>query len=249
MRRVLLSVAFALVAAALACDKRSLPPTAPGAPGGPDAPSRSLVRVEVSGPFSVDLGGTAQFVATARYSDGSSRDVSSEAAWRTQQSLVLTISETGLATGRSAGETTVSAGFQGRGSTTGQVVVTSPGTYRLLGSVRDSGLPVSGAEVAVSAGPAEGLTATTVNGTYRLYGVHGDAEVRVRRPGYESRRSGWSLLTTRLSTSTLTSRALATESTVRGRCQSSRPTPAGPRCPTRRCDGSTGPCSPRMGRG
>ena len=189
MRLIAASATALLVVAA--CEK---PPTAPrpvtdqGAPGqGGTSVPVSLIRLELAGPNLVPLGGTAQFTATAFYSDGSSRDVSAEASWNASPS-VLSISTTGLASGLKPGEGAVSFQFGGRSAVKGEVMVLRPGTYRLTGSVLDAGLPVAGAEVAVSFGPAEGLSATTVLGHYRLYGVFGDAEIRVRRQGYEEQK-------------------------------------------------------------
>jgi hypothetical protein len=147
----------------------------------------ALVRLELAGPASVPPGETAQFTATAFYSDGSSRDVSAEAAW-ISNGTVLSFSTTGLATGHKPGETTISVRFGGRDVVRPGVMVLRPGTYRLTGSVRDAGLAVSGAEVAVSAGPAEGLATFATAGYYNLYGVFADAEIRVRRSGYEEQK-------------------------------------------------------------
>jgi len=64
-------------------------------------------------------------------------------------------------------------------------MVLPQGTYRLKGSVVNEGRAVPDAEVAVVAGPAAGLATTTTGvGGYRLYGVSGDTEIRVRKPGY-----------------------------------------------------------------
>ena len=62
------------------------------------------------------------------------------------------------------------------------------GTYRLSGIVMDDGAGVSDAEVSVLSGAGAGLTARTVDGVYKLYGVAGDSEIRVRKEGYQSAR-------------------------------------------------------------
>ena len=182
------AAALGLAAILAACDK---PPTRPSpgptAPGpGPTAPAPlSLTRLELDGPASVPPGETAQYTATAFYSDGSSRNVSDEAAW--QAGLPLSISTTGLASGHNPGENYVLVMFSGQ-SATKKVMVIKPGTYRLSGAVRDAGLLVHGAEVAVSTGPAEGLSTIATAGFYHLYGVFGEAEIRVRRPGYQEQK-------------------------------------------------------------
>jgi hypothetical protein len=189
------ATALGFAAVLAACDK---PPTAPGpsptpgpgptAPGppGPDAPP-SLTRLELDGPASVPPGETAQYTATAFYSDGSSRNVSGEAFWMTGSRSVLSISTTGLASGHVPGESQVTLKFA-LFTATKWVFVLRPGTYQLTGIVKDGGLPVSGAEVAVSAGSAEGLSTTSRFWGYKLFGVSGDTEIRVRRPGYQEQK-------------------------------------------------------------
>ena len=185
------ATALLVVAVAAACDKS---PTAPQAPP-PPPPGQGVANVPPSlsylvlaGPGEVPVGGTAQFTVMAFYTDGSSRDVSSEAVWRATNATVLSISATGLASGHAPGESDVVAVFGIRGTSKSMVIVTRPGTYRLTGIVKDGGFPVSGAEVAVSAGPAEGLSTTSFFWGYKLFGVSGDTEIRVRRPGYQERK-------------------------------------------------------------
>ena len=185
------AAALGLAAILVACDKAPTSPRPPdtggsNVPPGAGGSNARAIRVLLAGPATLAPGETGQFTATATYADGSSRDVSAEVAWGTENATVLSMTTTGLATGRNPGETNVQAGFNNGGNTSHRfVMVITPGTYRLSGIVRDAGLPASGVEVAVSEGPAEGLSTTTVNGSYRLYGVFGDTEIRVRRPGYE----------------------------------------------------------------
>lgn len=100
---------------------------------------------------------------------------------------VLSISTTGLASGHVIGESQITLKFA-LFTATKWVFVLRPGTYRLTGIVKDGGLPVSGAEVAVSAGSAEGLSTTSFFWGYKLFGVSGDTEIRVRRPGYQEHK-------------------------------------------------------------
>lgn len=58
--------------------------------------------------WSMILGGTQQFTATGRFSDGTSRDLTSAVVWRSSGAAV-TVSATGLATAVSAGVVTLSA--------------------------------------------------------------------------------------------------------------------------------------------
>lgn len=58
--------------------------------------------------WSMILGGTQQFTATGRFSDGTSRDLTSAVVWRSSGAAVM-VSATGLATAVSAGVVTLSA--------------------------------------------------------------------------------------------------------------------------------------------
>jgi hypothetical protein len=177
----------AFVFALAACDDGPTRPSPPVAPpgSGPNAPVTT--RLEIVGPDTVPPGESAQFSAIAHQSDGSRRDVTNEALWRTSDVSVLTISPTGLATGRERGGTYINASAGGRNSSK-EVIVVPAGTFRLSGIVRDTGAQVNGARVEVTAGTGRGLTATTFGGTYYLWGVAGDVEVRVTRDGFQEQR-------------------------------------------------------------
>ena len=180
-------VAVILAGILVACDKPPDSPAAPQTPNVPTPPSGNtvtLVRLEIAGPASIEPGGTGQFTATAHYSDGSTADKTSEASWRTSDDSVLAISSGGTAVARARGESSITASFNGRSSTKPEVLVLPAGTYRLRGAVRDAGLPVDGARVTVTENPAEGLTATSRNGEYRLYGIAGVADIYVTADGY-----------------------------------------------------------------
>jgi uncharacterized protein YjdB len=64
---------------------------------------------------SVPVGAAQQYVATATYSDGSSRDVTTASAWASAQPTIATVNaSTGLAVGVAAGAATISASFNGK---------------------------------------------------------------------------------------------------------------------------------------
>jgi hypothetical protein len=126
-------------------------------------------------------GGIAQFTLIARYSNGVDRDVTNGAAWRSSNESVLSISPDGRATGIMVGEVSLAAAFESGTAVRNEVLVLPSGTFKLAGRVRDSIFPVPGADVS-SAGAAN---TTAADGSYRLYGVAGDIEVRVRKEGYE----------------------------------------------------------------
>lgn len=169
-----------------ACDDR---PTAPSPQPSPPTAGVTIVDLTISGPNTIAPGETTQFTATARYSDGSSRNVTSEAAWRTGNESVLIVSATGAATARGRGESSIQASFNQRVAVISEVIVVPAGTYRLTGRLTESGSTVTpvNARVDVTAGIGQGLS-TTAYGGFRLYGVAGDIEIRVTADGYYEER-------------------------------------------------------------
>jgi hypothetical protein len=181
----------ALVAALLAACNKS--PTSPSttlpSDSGPSA-GPTPTRIDIVVPQSLPPGESAQLTATAFFSDGSDRNVTNEAAWRSGDTSVLSISNTGLATAHRTGDIFVRAAFNGKESGQREVLVLPAGTYKVGGYVKDGEVPVPGARVEVTAGPATGLFAVTDSslpsgGTYSLLGVSGDTEFRVTKDGYQ----------------------------------------------------------------
>ena len=180
-RNWLLLVGLAMTAAG--CDEV---PTAPSPMAGQSSQSRTMARLDLSGAASIAPGQTVQYVARALYSDGLWEDVTSRVTWVSSDPSVLTISPGGAAAAGDRGEAVVSASLEGQTATKSPVFVVPLGTYRLSGLVMDDGTGVSDAEVTVLSGAGAGLTTRTVAGAYRLYGVAGDTEIRVRKDGYQS---------------------------------------------------------------
>jgi len=72
----------------------------------------------------IGVGGTRQFVATAVYADGSTRDVTAGSAWASATPASATINAgTGLASAVSVGTSVISAGFGGKTANTTLTVV------------------------------------------------------------------------------------------------------------------------------
>ena len=183
-------VALGMAALLVACDKSPTAPIINTPPNNqPPAPGPvTLLRIDITGPASVPPNDTAQFTSRAFYSDGSQRDVTTEASWRAGQTSILTIAANGVATGQAVGETWISASFGGRGATRTDIIVVPTGTYRVMGNVTDAGVMVPDADIRVMSGPSQGLSTKTLFGSYRLYGVTGDSEIRVTKAGYEETR-------------------------------------------------------------
>lgn len=179
----LITVAGSVLALSWACG--STTPTTPTAPTSPASPVNGL---RISGPASVAPGATAQLSVIATYMDGSTADVTAAAAhWNSSNTQVLSISASGVATGIKGGEIRVQAAFANRWSAFLTIRVLPDGTYRLAGTLTESGLPIGDVTVAVTAGQGTGLSTTSDSGGgYQLYGVAGTVEVQVSKAGYAS---------------------------------------------------------------
>ena len=99
---------LSLALAAAACTQRD-------SAGNPIKP----VIVTGSVPVSLNIAGTSvsnitlQLTATASFSNGTSRVVTTEAAWRTSNGAVASVSATGLVTAVGNGQAEISATFEG----------------------------------------------------------------------------------------------------------------------------------------
>jgi len=109
-----------------------------------------------------------------------------QATWQSQNTSVLSIDDSGLATGNRPGESVITVRVASISSAT-EVVVVPPNTYRLAIIVREGGSTSLGVRVDVIQGAAAGLSSIEpVNGRYALYGVSGDMVIRVSGPGYRA---------------------------------------------------------------
>jgi hypothetical protein len=174
---ITLSTAIPLALFVAACDKDP--------PGGPSPRPTGVIRLELTGPASLPPGGEEQFRATAYLSDGSQRDVTTEAAWTSANSSIVSVSASGRATARERGETDIRVAFS-QVISTNRVMVLPPGTFKLSGRVldADSGLGVTDARVEVTGGSAAGLSTLSQDGHYALYGVSGQTPIRGTKVGY-----------------------------------------------------------------
>jgi hypothetical protein len=179
-KRSLVTVVFAC--AGLGCsDPVSVVPTSPSLP--------AVTVFEITGPASIAPGQSVQLTVVGRTADGVRKALgpNETLAWFTSNPSVLDVTSTGLATATEVkGEARITARISGgtRGASR-EFVVVPEGTYRVVGTVRDSQWPTQvlpGARVEVAPGP---LAATTnADGHYRLYGVPANAAIVVTRPGY-----------------------------------------------------------------
>ena len=182
------ALAFFAVTALLAfgsCSDSSPAPT-PIQIANPGPATPAIVNLEMDAPETVAPGATAQLTVRALKSDGSSESLTSGVVWTSNRSNVLQVDAQGVVTGRSVGETAVTARYSGRSASRGILVVPT-GTYRLSGQVTEEGVPITSASVTVIAGTGEGLSTVTDNaGSYRLYGVAGSIKLHIKKAGYQN---------------------------------------------------------------
>ena len=82
------------------------------------------------------------------------------------------------------GDGRVNANMTGR-SASFPVIVVTPGTFKLSGTIRDASGTVENVVVEVTSGTGTGLTTkSTFNGRYALFGVNGVVGLRASAPGY-----------------------------------------------------------------
>lgn len=176
---------IALIAGGLtACDKSPTAASPPLPPPLPPAAAPALQSIQIQGPTTVAPGARAQFTVTGQISDGTTVDLTSVSTWRSSDSAVLSIADNGEAAGGKAGEVVLAAEKDAKRASL-QVLVLAPGTFRVTGAVTDSGIPIAGATVDLLDGSRAAMTTQTdAQGIYRLYGVAGPVELRVRAPGY-----------------------------------------------------------------
>jgi uncharacterized protein YjdB len=85
-------------------------------------PQTQLTAIDVSSPnATLAIGATQQLIATGRFSDGSTQDVTAGAGWSSQNPNVATVSGGGLVTAKSAGTSVITAAL---GSVIGSMTLT-----------------------------------------------------------------------------------------------------------------------------
>jgi Big-like domain-containing protein len=175
-----------LAAGAIGCDKPVTPvaPTVPGPP--PVASDPRLTGFDVTGnrPLSA-IGETVQLAAMARYSDSTTKDISSETQWSSQFAEIATVSPGGLVTATGLGASIITAVF-----TSGAVirrtvvtVVSPPGTFFVAGRVREPGSgSITDVKVVEATSGRSMMTGT--DGEYSIGGLT-SARLAFEKPGYE----------------------------------------------------------------
>jgi hypothetical protein len=184
---IVLLLTLSLGLAVVSCDDS---PTRPSnTPSGPVAPAppAAVVRLEISGPASIEPGGSAELAAQAIKSDGSVENVTAQAQWTSNNANVLQFTSPGVVKAGARGEAFVNARYANRGVGK-QIMVLPSGTFRLNGQITESGLPLDGVTVSVIGGTGEGLSSvTSANGTYTFYGVAGTVRLHAKKEGFDNK--------------------------------------------------------------
>jgi hypothetical protein len=143
----------------------------------------TFTSVVVQGPApTIGPGQTAQVKAVARFSDGTERDVSTDATWASSQPQIATVNG-GMIKGQALGRTVIRATYMSRTASL-TIVVEPEGTFVVSGNITEPGsLSVGMATVAVLGGPLNSVTANG-GGFYELFGVSGTVTLRVSSPRY-----------------------------------------------------------------
>ena len=119
----------------------------------------ALVSIAVTpvGPTTVTSGTPVQYTATGTYTDSSTQNLSSVAAWNSTVTAVATINSTGLATTANAGTTYISATYNSVTSNSPQLNVTAVTSSQI--SVTPTSLPFGN----VNLGSSKSMTLTVKN--------------------------------------------------------------------------------------
>lgn len=137
--------------------------------GCPSTPTLSAIEVTPAA-LTIAKGATKQYTATGKYSDDTTKDLTSEVAWASSDTLVATIDAKGLAAAVANGAATISASLDDNGTkVTGSATLTVADTGNLVS------IAVTPANPALAKGTSMELVAT---GTYEK-GVTNDITSQV----------------------------------------------------------------------
>jgi len=183
IRYICLSAVGMLAIGSFACGSSPTTPSPGPSPGPSPAPVATVTRVSVSGNTALTaIGQTSQLRAMADYSDGTTRDVTTEALWTSAKPASFVVSS-GVVTVVNYGLTSILAILLPRTGSI-QVTATLPNTFIFNGRVREPGN--SGiANVQVLDTESKRTVLTSEFGEYEFANLR-DARFRVEKVGFES---------------------------------------------------------------
>jgi hypothetical protein len=144
-----------------------------------------VVSITVTGPSA--SASSFQLTATARLSDGSTQDVTQNAAWLSSGPQWATVTPTGFVSIVSAGEVDLGATYRGVAGSL-HVTVSMPRAYLFGGTVTDTvsnGAPIAGARVQVFSGVTDHAV-TDARGLFAFRLPAGTAIIEVSKDGYQT---------------------------------------------------------------
>src|SRR5712691_5119594 len=178
-RAVFVLVAATTLSSACSGESTTSPATNP-------PPALTVTAVTISG-TAPPVGQTSQLTATATMSNGTTQDVTAQAAWQSSNTSVVIVSGSGVATGVAAGEADVTVAFSGASGSLH--VKLQARTFAVAGLISDSesGRSIDGEVEVLDGANAGKVTRADSTGHYSLSGlVAGSFAVRARATGYDS---------------------------------------------------------------
>ena len=127
------------------------------------------------------IGQTSQLTLNARYTDGSTKDVSAEAVWTSTRTRVVTVNK-GMLTTSAFGLAAIVAQFSGKSANV-NVIVAPDGAFVVDGRVREPGSG-SLSNVPVVEQTSGTDTKTDSAGSFQLFSF-ASARIRIEQPDYE----------------------------------------------------------------
>jgi hypothetical protein len=169
----------------------SSPGFSPNATTGPSAPATAFVTgLRISGNASLSaLGETSQLNAQATYSEGTTKDVASEAQWLSAEPSAISVSSSGVLTVIGFGQVTIRAQYLAKSAQLA-AIATPPGTFVAFGRVREPGRGgVDGVRVLDTQSSKSAITKTLASepGGYSIAGLT-NTRLAFEKEAYESRQ-------------------------------------------------------------
>jgi hypothetical protein len=134
----------------------------------------SFTSLTIQGSLNLgSVGAMSALTVLAKYTDGTSKDVTAQTTWTTSDPTVAQISPMGVVTATGFGQASLTANFQGHSSSV-MVIVTPPGSFLVSGRVREpgagqgEGLGIGGFLIRNT---RSGVTTTSTETGYTLYGI------------------------------------------------------------------------------
>lgn len=188
MRRMCLDGAATIALATfVACSGNGS--STPGSPTPAVTPSVGVTAITVTS--QPPAGFNFQLIATARLSDGSTRDVTAAATWSSSNASVIAVSSTGLATIVGTGSADLRAAYQ---NVVGTMTVEFGSGFALSGRVNEeapNSPALSGVRVEIVSGPRAGTFVTSdASGAFRFTNLTGLVDLQATRSGYLPWRLG-----------------------------------------------------------